>query len=39
VRHIHAVLRGAAAPQHTAAESALATAVTLEAVQAACGLQ
>jgi predicted dehydrogenase len=39
VRHIHAVLRGAAAPQHTAAESALATAVTLEAVQAACGLR
>jgi hypothetical protein len=33
------VLRGAAAPQHTAAESALATAATLEAVQAACGLR
>jgi predicted dehydrogenase len=39
VRHIHAVLRGEAEPEHTAAESALATAATLEAVQAACGLR
>jgi predicted dehydrogenase len=39
LRHIHAVLRGAAAPEHTAAGSALATARTLEAVQAACGLR
>jgi predicted dehydrogenase len=39
LRHIHAVLRGEAAPEHTAAESALATARTLEAVQAACGLR
>ena len=39
VRHIHAVLRGEAEPEHTAADSALATAVTLEAVQAAGGLR
>jgi predicted dehydrogenase len=39
LRHIHAVLRGAAEPEHTAAESAPATAATLEAVQAACGLR
>jgi predicted dehydrogenase len=39
LRHIHAVLRGEAAPEHTAAESALATARTLEALQAACGLR
>jgi predicted dehydrogenase len=39
LRHIHAVLRGESAPAHTAAESALATARTLEAVQAACGLR
>jgi predicted dehydrogenase len=39
LRHIHAVLRGEAEPEHTAAESALATAATLEAVQAACGLR
>jgi len=39
LRHIHAVLRGEAAPEHTAADSALATARTLEAVQAACGLR
>ena len=39
LRHIHAVLRGEAAPEHTAAESALATARTLETVQAACGLR
>jgi predicted dehydrogenase len=39
LRHIHAVLRGETAPEHTAAESALATARTLEAVQAACGLR
>jgi predicted dehydrogenase len=39
LRHIHAVLRGEAAPEHTAAESALATATTLEAVQSACGLR
>jgi predicted dehydrogenase len=37
LRHIHAALRGEAGPEHTAAESALATAATLEAVQAACG--
>jgi predicted dehydrogenase len=37
LRHIHAVLRGETAPEHTAADSALATARTLEAVQAACG--
>jgi predicted dehydrogenase len=37
LRHIHAVLRGEAAPEHTAAGSALATARALEAVQAACG--
>jgi predicted dehydrogenase len=39
LRHIHAVLRGESAPEHTAAASALATARTLEAVQAACGLR
>jgi predicted dehydrogenase len=39
LRHIHAVLRGEAPPEHTAAESALATATTLAAVQAACGLR
>ena len=39
VRHIHAVLRGEEAPRHTAAESALATASTVEALQAACGLR
>jgi predicted dehydrogenase len=39
LRHIHAVLRGESAPEHTAAQSALATARTLEAVQAACGLR
>jgi predicted dehydrogenase len=39
LRHIHAVLRGEAEPEHAAAESALATARTLEAVQAACGLR
>jgi predicted dehydrogenase len=39
LRHIHAVLRGEAEPEHTAADSALATAATLEAVQAACGLR
>jgi predicted dehydrogenase len=39
LRHIHAVLRGEAEPEHTAAGSALATAATLEAVQAACGLR
>jgi predicted dehydrogenase len=38
LRHIHAVLRGESEPEHTAAGSALATATTLEAVQAACGL-
>jgi predicted dehydrogenase len=38
LRHIHAVLRGEAAPEHTAAGSALATARTLEALRAACGL-
>ncbi|HEX5293993.1 MAG TPA: Gfo/Idh/MocA family oxidoreductase [Streptosporangiaceae bacterium] len=38
LRHIHAVLRGEAPSEHTAAGSALATAATLEAVQAACGL-
>jgi predicted dehydrogenase len=37
VRHIHAVLRGAEAPRHTAAGSALETARLLQAVQAACG--
>jgi predicted dehydrogenase len=39
LRHIHAVLRSEAEPEHTAAESALATARTLEAVQAACGVR
>jgi hypothetical protein len=39
LRHIHAVLHGEAAPEHTAADSALATARTLEATQAACGLR
>jgi predicted dehydrogenase len=39
LRHIHAVLRGEAAPEHTAAGSALATARTLEDLQAACGLR
>ncbi len=38
LRHIHAVLRGEAAPEHPRPDSALATARTLEAVQAACGL-
>jgi predicted dehydrogenase len=38
LRHIHAVLREEAAPRHTAAQSALATAVTIEALQASCGL-
>lgn len=36
LRHIHAVLRGAETPRHTAAEYSLAAARTLEAVQAAC---
>ncbi len=36
LRHIHAVLRGEAPPEHLASESALATAVTLESLQAAC---
>ena len=39
LRHIHAVLRGETPPEHLATESALATAVTLEALQAACGLR
>jgi predicted dehydrogenase len=39
LRHIHAVLHGDATPEHTAAESALANARTLEALQAACGLR
>lgn len=39
LRHIHAVLLGKEAPRHTAAESALATARTVEALQAACGLR
>jgi predicted dehydrogenase len=39
VRHIHAVLHGDATPEHTASESALANAATLEALQAACGLR
>ena len=38
LRHIHAALRGAAAPEYLAQDSALATARTLEAVKAACGL-
>ena len=38
LRHIHAALRGEAAPEHLAQDSALATARTLEAVKAACGL-
>jgi hypothetical protein len=38
LRHIHAVLRGEAGPEHLARDSALATARTLEAVKAACGL-
>ncbi|HUB39871.1 MAG TPA: Gfo/Idh/MocA family oxidoreductase [Streptosporangiaceae bacterium] len=39
LRHIHAVLLGEEAPQHTAAQSALATARTVEALQSACGLR
>jgi predicted dehydrogenase len=39
LRHIHAVLRGETAPQQTAADSALSSARTLEALQAACGLE
>jgi len=38
LRHIHAVLRGEAGPENLAQDSALATARTLEAVKAACGL-
>jgi len=38
LRHIHAALRGEAAPEQLAQDSALATARTLEAVKAACGL-
>jgi predicted dehydrogenase len=38
LRHIHAVLRQETPPEHLAADSALATARTLEAVQGACGL-
>jgi predicted dehydrogenase len=38
LRHIHAVLRGEAGPEHLAQDSALATARTLEAVRTACGL-
>jgi hypothetical protein len=37
--HIHAVLRGETAPQQMAADSALSSARTLEALQAACGLR
>ena len=37
LRHIHAVLLGEEAPRHTAAESALSTARTVAALQAACG--
>jgi predicted dehydrogenase len=36
LRHIHAVLAGEAAPEHLAAGSSLRTALTLEAVIAAC---
>jgi predicted dehydrogenase len=36
LRHIHAVLRGEAAPQHTAASSALPAAQALEAIQSTC---
>jgi predicted dehydrogenase len=39
LRHIHAVLRGEETPRHTATETALATARTVEALQAACGLR
>jgi predicted dehydrogenase len=39
LRHIHAVLRGEDTPRHTATESALATALTVEALQTACGLR
>jgi predicted dehydrogenase len=39
LRHIHAVLRGEEAARHVAAGSALATARTVEALQAACGLR
>jgi len=39
LRHIHAVLRGEETPRHTATESALATARTVEALQTACGLR
>jgi X-X-X-Leu-X-X-Gly heptad repeat protein len=37
IRHIHAVLHGSEPPRQTAAESALANARLLEAVQLACG--
>lgn len=39
LRHIHAVVRGEEQPRHTASGSALASALTLEAAQAACGLR
>jgi len=39
LRHIHAVLGGEETPRHTATESALATARTVEALQAVCGLR
>jgi predicted dehydrogenase len=39
LRHIHAALLGDEAPRHTATESALATARTVAALQAACGLR
>jgi predicted dehydrogenase len=38
LRHIHAVLRGEDTPRHTATESALATARTVAALRAACGM-
>ena len=39
LRHVHAVLRGERAPRHVAASSALATARTVEALQAACSVR
>ena len=39
LRHIHAAVRGEAAPAHLASGSALAVARTLEALQTACGLR
>ena len=39
LRHIHAAVRGQAAPAHLASETALPVAQTLEALQTACGLR